>query len=212
MSLVTYGLGQGSGGGTPPVGPPALPSYSWTVAIPPDFTITPSVTYIDVIFPIAMGDLEQEAAYPQNWLFSGPVSLICTGISRPDINTVRLFIPEVKGGQLFTLTFPPEGIKNSFGEEYSGVRNGTFTSAGVTPFVSSVSVINTERLLVTYSKPMNEWDCRDSSNYSISPDLRILKIEKRSDNTFLLHTDPQTPAVSYSLTVTGVRDYLGNVI
>ena len=213
LSLVTYGLGpSGGGGGTPPVGPPALASYSWTVNIPPDFTINPSSTYIDVVFPVAMGDLTQEAAVASNWSFSGPVSLICTGISRPDLYTVRLFIPEIKGGQLFTLTFPIEGLRDSFGDEYSGDRSGTFTSVGISPSVASVSVKNTETIWVVYSKPMNEWDCRDIANYLIAPELRILSIAKQSDNVFILTTDPQTPAVSYSLTITGVRDYLGNIL
>lgn len=75
-----------------------------------------------------------------------------------------------------------------------------------------VQTLDATTLRVIYSKGVVQSEATDIANYAFTGGLQALAIVSESPAYYLVTTSPQSPATSYTLTVSGVHDLDGNLI
>jgi alpha-galactosidase len=77
----------------------------------------------------------------------------------------------------------------------------------VLPAIAAVASGNPERVVVTFSKPLDRAGAETAANYTIDQSVKILSASLARDRTIVtLTTSPLSDAATYSLTVRNVRD------
>ncbi len=83
----------------------------------------------------------------------------------------------------------------------------------VPPELLAITVDSETQLTLVFSEPIQREDAEQVSNFVVVPDLDILEADLLLDNrTVELTTATHTPGESYQLTVSNVKDLMGNVI
>ncbi len=83
----------------------------------------------------------------------------------------------------------------------------------VPPELLAITVDSETQLTLVFSEPIQREGAEQVSNFVVVPDLSILEADLESDDrTIVLVTATHTPGESYQLTVSAIKDLVGNVI
>ncbi|HDL18986.1 MAG TPA: T9SS type A sorting domain-containing protein [Bacteroidetes bacterium] len=81
------------------------------------------------------------------------------------------------------------------------------------PFLSGINLLNLTTLEISFNEPVDQVSATDKNHYSITPDVVIHQVSLNQAKTkATITTDAHSNAVSYKLTVQGVKDIKGNAI
>jgi hypothetical protein len=169
---------------------------------------------IELVFSVPV-QVVGPAALPAYW----PITSSTPGAPVPVVTSVNvsgvriiLYYTEGRDAASYTLAIPPTGIKDLSDNPYTGPFTQPFSGTGIDPFISLAQAEDALHARVIFSEAVNESDALVVSNYSI-PGLSIYAVERESGTTiYRLTTSLQSVGVSYTLTITGIRDLQGNLI
>lgn len=123
--------------------------------------------------------------------------------------TVDLVVTEHTNGQGYSLSIPA-GIADSVaGNLFIGPFAETYTAVGIPPAILQTRTVDARTIEIIFSEAVNEGDALYQGNYSIDNGLTVLSVAKVSPFIYRLSTSKQTIGVTYTVTVTGVRDLSG---
>jgi hypothetical protein len=116
---------------------------------------------------------------------------------------------------------------NSFWAVYDGNNNNLLTSGTLTnltilpsvmadntpPDITNITVTNSKSVNVKFSKKMDPISAKNKNNYNISNNLVINQVQLQPDSTsVVLKTSQQQRNTNYTLTVSDIKDQVGNMI
>jgi hypothetical protein len=194
--LITEGLG--ASGGT--AGPMTAVS------------VTPYVGYVDILFNRDIQVPGLLAAIPSSWVISGVPAVTVTNVARVSTNIIRLTTTEALNGVTYTISVPATGILAVNGDPYDGSPTLTFTGDGQAPTILNATPLDGRHLKVSYSEDVQTADALTSSNYTIIPTLAVTNVSANSAREYTLTTGLQVVGQVYTVTVTNVRDIVGNPV
>lgn len=209
VSLGGNPLGMGGG----------VDSDSWAVS--PAATISNvnstlnsnSNSIIQITFSSASITLDTENYNPSRWsvVNSNGDSLRILNIS-VTINTVSIITDEQKNGETYTITVPNTGIIDNNNLSLQAPFTKTFTGVGKTPKIAYLRNIDEETVEVGFDSAMNTADALTLSNYSFTNSITPISASQVSQSIYRIKTTKFNPNSSYTLTISNVRDLVGNSI
>lgn len=127
--------------------------------------------------------------------------------------------PALNGGTDIS-TLVPEGFTDRFGNvinrtkpDIGAVQSSVFTGDTSQPTLIGATPLDSTRLLLTFSEPLNPSGVTSVSNYSISNGIVVYSAELSSDPTKItLTTSAHIYGQNYFLSVFNLQDLTGNVI
>ena len=175
---------------------------------------------IDVIFS---KDMLQDSTFlnPSSYTLTHGYSV--TAVSAPNTTTARLTItPDQHTGDSVTVTVS-SSLQAADGQTMdTNHLSTTFTAAGSHPDISSIKA-DSQIIRVWFTEAVrNDSNLTDKTNYTITKvtsgavDVTVLKVTPEPDLTYPRYVDltvsDMTAGATYTLTVTGVMNAVGNLI
>lgn len=198
-SIVTEGLGPGSGGG----GGSPLQIVS----------LTPSATALTFLMTDDVYLTGNSIDFTK-WLITATTGVAISPISvSATTDTITLMISEPTNGATYTVLVPQGVVRQSDGSPLVPPFDQTFTAVGQAPTLALITPVDGRIIDVLYSEPVNQIDALTKANYVISPSITVNLVTKLSNNKYRLFTEQSTaPGTVYTVTVSNVKDLAGNVI
>lgn len=178
-------------------------------------------SHVEVVFDEAMDPITTAAT--RNYTIRSPLSSL-TVISaelQEDERTVHLTTSVQSGTERYTLTV--EGVTDKAGNPLVGRQSREFQGKeSIPPQVVRAEVVDSENFRVVFSELVTSKTAKALGNYRVTGGLSVVSVTPEEEQTadgvkatsqvVVRTTPPQTPGVTYTVTVTGVTDLAGNVI
>jgi hypothetical protein len=148
---------------------------------------------------------------PGHYVISGPTNVVATKIEvvTPG-HLLKISVTEQQTGGSYTLKFPTQGIMDVNGNLINGPFEVEFTGIGIPTTVQIAKSIDQRTLEVVFNEAVLEEDAIIPSKYTITPALKVEKVERITDFHYRLTTGPQEIGQSYQVEISGIRDIHGN--
>lgn len=157
------------------------------------------------------------AADPTQWV----VTTLVSGAPVPVASSVvvagpriKIYMSEAREGVLYTLNLPVFGIKDLSNNPYTGPFTYDYLAVGLEPFVALAGAQDGYHVKVIFSEPVQTAEALVPSNYVITGGggLSVYEVTQETAQTYILRTSLQTVGQTYTVTVSNVKDLVGNLI
>lgn len=94
-----------------------------------------------------------------------------------------------------------------------GKKNSVFSILGdtINPEPTEVLVSNSSTLIVNFNEVLDSVEAKKATNYVFNPIIEIQNIKKINDKSYVINTSPLENGITYSISINGQKDCLGNV-
>jgi hypothetical protein len=167
-----------------------------------------------ILITSSLPTLEGPAADPTQWILTPTDGGDATSVTALAISGPRVVLTttEHTNGKNYTVTVPTIGLVDVNHNPYQGPFVFDYVGVGLSPTILQARSVDARIAEVVYDEVVDVVTATDPANYSISPTLEVTSVVRVTDLIYRLTTARQTKGVSYTVTVTGVRDIEGNLI
>lgn len=158
--------------------------------------------------------LAGRALDPAYWVITSStgVPVTVTSVSA-FLHVVTLGVTEQTNGAQYTLAPPSEGMNDVYGNHLATGATAQFTGLmSAAPGVAMSRTFDERHLDVIFTEAVVEADALIPTNYTISPTLSVLSVERITDLYYRLTTGPQNLLGAYTVTVQNIRDLAHNPV
>jgi len=127
---------------------------------------------------------------------------------------IKLYYSEGRTGVLYSLAIPVVGVQDLSSNLFPGPFTTTFTGVGQPPFVLVAGSGDGFSVRVIFSEPVALPEATVATNYVITggAGLTVFSVTQVNSQIYDLKTSLQVVGQTYTLTVSNIKDLLGNLI